>query len=461
MNLLKKIIISIGVLVIATTSYAQEVLTLYNMKSLPQAMYQNPGKMPQTKINISLPVISSTSVGYTNNGFTLSDLIEKRGPNDSLYLTADNMLSKLKDTKNLLATSVATDIFGVGFRVKQNYYSFSARVKSDIALSYSKDMMVFLLKGNTAFLGKEANFELKANSSTYMEYGLGFTHLTKDEKLSYGVKVKLLSGIANVNTERAHISVSTDSLDYGMKTTPDILINSSLIDTGSIANDAVSKNIFGPNKGFGIDLGAEYKINDKFTVSASVIDLGFINWSGNVSNYRSNPNNPSFTFTGYDLKSFFNGSDLQPHLDSISDSLKNTFYPLKSTNSYSTKLNTKLFAGVTYQITNDLTAGLLLYGKFVNDNFYSGLAISLNEAVGKWLNVSGSCSIANGTSNFGLGASLNLLPVQIYAISDNIFALGQVDHTHNTNAHVGINLSFGRIKKGDKMKKDAGVLDTK
>ena len=31
--------------------------------------------------------------------------------------------------------------------------------------------------------------------------------------------------------------------------------------------------------GFGIDLGASYKIMDNLTVSASILDLGFISWS--------------------------------------------------------------------------------------------------------------------------------------------------------------------------------------
>ena len=30
--------------------------------------------------------------------------------------------------------------------------------------------------------------------------------------------------------------------------------------------------------GFGIDLGASYKILDNLTVSASILDLGFISW---------------------------------------------------------------------------------------------------------------------------------------------------------------------------------------
>lgn len=54
---------------------------------------------------------------------------------------------------------------------------------------------------------------------------------------------------------------------------------------------------FGLN-GFGValDLGAEYKINDDWRVSAAVMDLGFINWSNNMK--AVNAKN-QFVFNGF------------------------------------------------------------------------------------------------------------------------------------------------------------------
>ena len=34
--------------------------------------------------------------------------------------------------------------------------------------------------------------------------------------------------------------------------------------------------------GMALDLGGVYKLNDNLTLSASVLDLGFINWSNNM-----------------------------------------------------------------------------------------------------------------------------------------------------------------------------------
>ena len=39
------------------------------------------------------------------------------------------------------------------------------------------------------------------------------------------------------------------------------------------------------NKGFAVDLGAEYKIDSNFTVALAINDLGRINWTENVFSY--------------------------------------------------------------------------------------------------------------------------------------------------------------------------------
>ena len=89
---------------------------------------------------------------------------------------------------------------------------------------------------------------------------------------------------------------------------------------------------------------------------------------------------------------------------------------------------------------------MLLYGKFVNDYFYSGLTLSLNEELNHILNVSASFSRVNKTSNVGFGLSLNLLPIQIYVVTDNVFSFGKIDEVKNTNVHFGLNLAIGRIR---------------
>lgn len=441
MNRYLKVLLIIILALSQVDGFSQDNLTQYNIKSLSENTFLNPGRMPETKLNINLPMLSSISVGYSNSGFAMSDLITKRAKDDSMEFNSANMLSKL-DAENLMALAFNTQLFGVGVRIKQNYYSFNARLRFDANLSYSKDMFSFLFNGNNAFMGKQANLSLKLNSTAYTEYALGFTHITKDERLTYGGHLKILSGISNLNTKRANLGIYTDSSTYAITTTPDLLINSSSIDTGSNENN--SFGLFGQNMGVGIDLGASYKIDDKLTVSGSIIDLGFINWNTNVSNYQTKSTGSTFTFGGFNINKV--GNSLQPFLDTLTDSLKHTFDPVKTKNSYKTGIGTKIYLGANYKLAEGLDAGLLLFGKFVNEKFYSAISISINEELSNILNVSASFSRVNKTNNVGLGLSLNLLPIQVYLVSDNIFAISKMDDVRNTNFHFGINLAIGKGK---------------
>ena len=52
--------------------------------------------------------------------------------------------------------------------------------------------------------------------------------------------------------------------------------------------------------GFGIDLGVSYKIMDNLTVSASVLDLGFISWTKGATKIASaNPESINMKGTSY------------------------------------------------------------------------------------------------------------------------------------------------------------------
>ncbi len=430
---------------LAFTAKAQENLTLYHMKGIQQSINQNPAKIPENKFNISLPGLSSTNLHYNNNGFAYADLVAKRA-DDSLILTIDNMLSKLKDN-NTLSTAISTEIIGIGFKVKRSYWSFNAAVKTDVGFNFSKDLLTFALKGNSAFLGKTADLYFKLNTTAYLEYGLGFAQISKNQKLSYGVRFKLLSGIANTQTDRTNITVFTNENDYSIKAKGDILFNTATVDTGDIKFNAPDF-IFGKNTGTAFDLGFVYKATEKLTVSASVTDIGAITWNDKVSNYKSKNPNASFDFNGFSLKTFFDGKNgFKASLDSLGDSLRHTFDLVKSTNSYKTKLSTKIYAGASYKLNKTYTVNALFAGRFVNSQMQSNVCLSVNAAATRWLNITGSYSIANGVANnIGLGASVNAGPIQLYFVTDNIIGLSSPDKAQNLDVQAGLNLRFGRTK---------------
>jgi hypothetical protein len=452
---MKKILITAIIFLSATiTSFAQENYTLYNMPWIPQAQYENPGRMPNYNGHLSLPAISSIYANFNNSGFKYSDLIKRRS-DDSLVVSIDNMINQLQPDNNL-QMNIHSDALSFGFRIKRNYFSFTASGKLDLQFNYPKDLMVLLQNGNAAFIGKEAQVNMKLNGTAYMEYGFGFTHITKNEKLSYGARVKLLSGIANVQTEKANLSIYTDESDYSIKATSDVLINTSGLDTNTNMN--LGNNIFGNNKGWAFDLGATYQLSKKWSISASILDLGSIQWNDSTHNYKTKNPGTTFNFKGFDLKEFFkNGNGIDSSFTNLSDSLSNTFDLVKTYNKYRSNLTTKVYLGATYKINNTFTAGILWYGQFGNNQLNQTISTSINATLGKWFSSSLSYSLIN-MKNSSIGLGLMLRPFsgfQIYIVSDNAMALLNPENARNFNLRMGINFVMGNrlaVKSASKAK---------
>lgn len=457
---MKKIIYFLFLLFIVFTDQkasAQQNLTMYNLEAVPQRMYVNPAFMPSnSKIYIGLPILSSEYLNFSNSGFKYSDLIKHRG--DSLYVDYENMLGKLSQN-NYFSVAYQPDLLSFGFKVKKNYFSFNATEKVNLRFRYPKNFMEFIWKGNGGLLGEEVNLNFGVNFSHYREYAIGFSREI-DDKLTVGGKVKYLYGMENVWTERSDVSITTDPAYFAMTAKSDIKINTSGVDSSSTTNINVKDYLFKKkNRGLGIDLGGVYKYNDKFTFSASLIDLGFIKWKDGITNYQSKNPDGEFTYQGMDLNELVNDDSTTNATDVILDSLEEIFKIDEAHTNYKTNLSTQIYLGTNYSITEKSNAGILLYAQIFDKAVHPGIALSYNQKVGKWLSFSGSYSIYNRSyNNLGLGLALNGGPVQFYIVSDNVLGAIFPQNTKNLHLHFGINLMFGR--KGSDKDKD-GIADKK
>lgn len=447
------LIMAIVVTMLSATMKAQQNFTLYNMGMVPQRMYMNPALVHSNKFYIGLPVISSVYFNFSNSGFKYSDLIRHNG--DSLYVDFDNMLGKLSD-KNYISTAVNIDLLSFGFRVKKNYFSFNATEKINFRFRYPKKFMEFAWKGNGAMLGEDVNFDFGINGTHYREYGLGYAREI-NEKLTVGGKLKYLYGMENVWTEDFDVSLTTDPNSYAITAQSNIKINVSGID--SIGKGSVSDYLFKrKNKGFGIDLGGVYKLNEKLSLSASIIDLGFIRWKDNVSNYQSSNTDASYTYEGVDLNQLLNDTS-ENKFGALIDSVVNTFKLDTVHNSYSTRLSTQFYMGGNYNLTKKINVGALLYGQVFDKSIHPGLALSYNQRIANWFSFSLSYSMYNRSyNNAGLGLCFGNGPVQFYMVSDNLLGAVFPQNTKNLHLNFGLNLTFG---KGSKKKGKDDVIDKK
>src|SRR5690606_8645925 len=127
-------------------------------------------------------------------------------------------------------------------------------------------------------------------------YYIGYQKSIND-KLSLGGRFKYIVGQGHAYVERMNAKVTTlDNSNLEIET--DIVIKTAGIRDYIEDNPFdIKTSVFPDNSGFGVDLGAHYIFDDKWSFSASVIDLGFINWKSATRNYVSNG---TFEYEGVD-----------------------------------------------------------------------------------------------------------------------------------------------------------------
>jgi hypothetical protein len=166
------------------------------------------------------------------------------------------------------------------------------------------------------------------------------------------------------------------------------------------------------NPGFAVDLGFNYFPIEKFSVSASVVDLGFIRWRNYVWNFRQKVD---YSFEGIEFRLEDNFSPGEALLDTLKNQMK-----VKVTqNPYTTMLAGKIYLGAAYNLTEKVRFGAVFRTRIYNYKFYNQFTVSANVQPISMFSASLSYSIyGNSYMNLGLGISLRAGPFNLYFITD-------------------------------------------
>lgn len=424
------------------TVFSQKNFTLYHLNQTSQANYLNPGFKNKNRVYVSLPIGMQT-VSLMNSGFKLSDLIETRAKDDSLNLNINNAISKMAKT-NYLNAEVSNELLGFGFRIKKNFFSFNVTNRFQSRFTYPKDLFALAIQGNGKdFLGKRASFDgLGFDLMSYVEYGLGYNRDVND-KLTVGGRIKFLSGIANIQTVKSQLGISTDATSFDLTIDGGMRVNSSNLDTTALKDPSkIAQSAFSfKNLGLALDLGASYQLSQKLQLNASLLDLGYIRWATNVTNYVSS--DVSYTFKGIDLNDSLSSENL-------TDTLTKVFNQHQEHDSYTTKLHTKFYLGAKYEFNKNFYSSALLYNEIVASKYTAGLSVAINARLKNWLYASLNYSTyGRSYNNVGFGFNIKGGPIQFYVMSDNILAFLNPEKAKHVHASFGMNIVIGPRRDKD------------
>lgn len=489
-------------LVCTLSANAQFLRTSYFMEGTHYRQQLNPALTP-TKGYFNLPVIGAVNatVGSTSLGY--QDIIDIIDDGDDFY-TKPDFMNRLKDN-NKLNVNFSTEILSAGWYKGKNFWSFNIGLRTDIGANLTKNMFTFLNEMETVEENwRNSNYDISGqqlNINAYTEIGLGLSRQI-NSRLTVGARVKALLGIGNMELKLNRVAMSANlpsdqqinqwsSESYWNSMSPsqaaqaaqelkdkfnnyhaNLTVGAELKSSfkglelqEEEGKDYVTDFDFDSGKlgiagyGFGIDLGASYKILDNLTVSASILDLGFISWSKSSTKIASanpdpidikgstyanmvDPNNPNTVMNAVNQLQ----NDAQGYMDRVTngDVLDYDMLQLEVSDakeSRKSRLASTLVLGAEYGFFNNkLAVGVLSTTRFVQPDALTELTFSANYRPKSWFNVALSYSaIQSAGKSFGLGLKLGPL----FVGTDYMF-LGK--NSNSVNGFVGVSIPLGGRK---------------
>lgn len=452
---------------------AQQVNTLYFMDNVPVRNSLNPAFQPYSNFYFGLPVLGYTRYNLWNNSVSIKDIIYKVNGKSVYFVNEYGDKDKLYNTlkKNILVSGeLNLSLLDFGFRKGNGYWTFGLNQRVEFYSTIPKDAVKLMLYRTPFVDGNDFNMtSLQVDMKSYTEFALGYSCVLND-KITVGGKVKVLLGNACYTSSNSSLKLNAGIDQWSftgqnqMNYAGPMTLSGEKFEDFRFSEPSSTSDYFKPTGfGTGIDLGITYKPVPELTLSAALLDFGFITWINNVSNSQSKIN---YLYKG--LGNLNLNSTLSPTaiLDSISHAIKTATDTKVTNNEFTTYTSPKLNIGAEYGFyENRLSLGLLSKTTLYGSRLAQEVTTSVNGRPVEWFNMSLSYSFLSGrANNIGVGVGVRTGFLHWFAAADYVpFSYATLPlqagsakinlpvsyNSKGMNLAFGVNIVFGNRKDDD------------
>lgn len=397
----------------------------------------------------------------TNGNVGVSHFLFPKG-NDELTtfmsgtVDQDEFLDRLPQSIRL-GMNFDETLLALGFRMFGGYTSFSVSLHSNTSIALPKGFFEFAKKG---FQESRYNFSgINLNTMNYAAATLGYSHEVY-KGLRVGVNLKYLMGLAYADAtfDRFNIEMSEEQwLVESHAQAQAALISEVYFEDGDNNIENLQMGAFAPAaSGFAVDLGIVYDMKELvpgLTLSASVVDLGRINWQYMMSLENNDTPIKWDGFSEIDINEI--GTSLEAELEQLGkDAEQMMELKVNDIKSEATNLNATMYLGAEYNMPfyKPLSVAML-YGKQFSPYAYSGwdeFRGYINIAPLKWLEAS--ANIGHTTFGTSWGWMLNFHPAGTTFFVGSDYMISNITPQYlpvnDLNYHftLGMNIAIGKRK---------------
>lgn len=436
----KKLVTTIVFLFSVSVASAQ---TSVSFMHLGDATFQNsylyPSLIPKGEIFVGLPVLSGVHF-HVNSKTSYNETFSKS--EGSVLLDIDKMLPNLQK-HNLTSVHANVNLLHFGYRFENGAsISLMANERLEADILYSKMLVDLVWNGNEQFAGQDIEVEDAGVVATHFrEIGVGYA-MPLNERIDFGVRGKLLVGFLNFSTPNnfdATLNTSSEAFQLTAEW-ENFAIQRSGIDiySGNEGNLG-SHLLFNKNLGGALDFGATIKLSRSYTISASLLDVGFIGWKENINSRTLN--DTTFSYDGVDLE------DLGALRQTLEDSVVAAFRTQENFDNYTEWLPIKANVSWAYHFRPKTDIYISGGARYIQRKVKMLYGAGVTQKIGR--NFVGSVSVTKLPQQFfNLGAAfaVNGGPVQFYMAADQVINFSVPD-AKSFDFRLGMNFMFGRNKE--------------
>ena len=448
---------------------AQWLRTSYFMDAAQYRLQLNPALAPE-KGFVHLPGIGHVNAAVRSNTLGFDDVLDIiENSDDADYFASDRFVSNLEDDNRALVNA-GCDLLAVGWwQSPRSFWTINMSVKVDGDMNVQRGLFSFLRDMRGLQTNDYTNYvrdvgEHELNINAYTEIAVGYTRRFSD-RLSAGLRVKGLLGLGNAHLKvnkavvRTNLQGVDPDIDWS-RATPDQLMDAQ--GTAQVEVDATlessieglelltsnygyvdeldfdAKHMGVSGVGAGFDVGVAGRVVGGLSLSAALVDVGFIKWSrGSTTVAQSNTEDLNFDSNNPgDVGRF---SDIVGSGETLNLDMLRLYVDEDAARSRTTRLNSSLVLGADYSFAGDkLSLGLLYTNYFARIKGESEVTMSVNYKPSRLVGLTASYSpIVCGGQSFGFGIKLGPL----FVGTDYMFTGMK---TKCCNALFGLSIPLGR-----------------
>ena len=448
---------------------AQYLRTSYFMENSQYRLQLNPALAP-TKGFVHLPGIGHVNAAVRSNTLGFDDVLDIiENSDDADYFASERFMNNLKD-ENRALINAETDVLAVGWwQSPKAFWTISMSVKVDGDMNVQRGLFSFMRDMRGMENNDYSNYvrdmgQQELNVNAYSEIAVGYTHRFSD-RFSAGLRVKGLLGLGNarlkVNKAVVKTNLQNVASDIDWSTAgPDELMQAE--GTASVEVDATlessidgldfkfsdrgyiddmkyeTKHMGIGGVGAGIDVGVEGRVVGGLSLSAALVDVGFIKWSRG-STTVAHSNTSDLAFDSNNPGDVFRFSDVVGTGETLNMDMLRLYIDEGAAKSRTTHLNTSMVLGADYAFVEDkISVGVLYTNYFARVTNESELTFSFNYKPSNLVGLTASYSpLLCGGKSFGVGLKLGPL----FVGTDYMFTGMK---TKCCNALFGLSIPLGR-----------------